>query len=137
MNPEELDTRDVLARTLWGEARNQGQDGMRAVAAVILNRAAKPGWWGHDVKSVCLKNRQFSAWNFDDPNRDKMLALTEADAAYRQCLEIADEALGGKLVDPTGGATHYHTKAVKPYWAKAETPCCTIGDHVFYKEPDK
>lgn len=134
---ENLSERDILARTIWGEARNQGIAGMQAVAAVILNRAARPGWWGHDVKSVCLKNRQFAAWNFDDPNRNKMLALTDADPAYRQCLEVADEALSGNLIDPTGGATHYHTTAIVPYWAKGETPSCVIGDHVFYKEPDK
>ena len=29
---------DVLARTLWGEARGEGTAGMQAVASVILNR---------------------------------------------------------------------------------------------------
>ena len=37
-----LNTNDVLARTLWAEARGEGQAGMEAVACVILNRAAHP-----------------------------------------------------------------------------------------------
>lgn len=36
----DFDTREVLARTLWAEARSQGTEGMHAVANVILNRAA-------------------------------------------------------------------------------------------------
>ena len=53
---------DTLARTLWGEARNQGQCGMAAVAHVVLNRAAHPRWWGHDIISVCRAPEQFSCW---------------------------------------------------------------------------
>ena len=43
---------DTLARTIWGEARNESDTGMEAVAMVVLNRVAhaqKAGgkyWWG-------------------------------------------------------------------------------------------
>ena len=52
---------DVLARTLWGEARGEGEDGMQAVANVICNRAAiaraKGGyWWGNDIIR-CARSR--------------------------------------------------------------------------------
>lgn len=130
----EGDTREVLAKTLWGEARGEGELGMIAVACVVLNRAASPGWWGHDVRSVCLKRRQFSCWNSDDPNLSKLLALTTEDRHYSLALSIADRALSGALADPTNGATHYHTTAIMPYWARARTPCATIGKHLFYKE---
>lgn len=45
---------DVLARTLWGEARGEGSTGMEAVASVILNRvevAKRRGhyWWGNKI----------------------------------------------------------------------------------------
>src|SRR5574337_1251572 len=46
-----MDDLDMLARTVWGEARNQGMDGMAAVANVITNRVdidlhndRKRGW---------------------------------------------------------------------------------------------
>lgn len=41
-------------------ARARG--GELAVASVIANRAAKPGWWGRDIRSVCLAPAQFSCW---------------------------------------------------------------------------
>ena len=47
---------DLLARTIWGEARGEGQTGMQAVANVIMNRVKKGGWWGATVQDVVLKN---------------------------------------------------------------------------------
>lgn len=34
---------DVVARTIWGEARGEGANGMQAVANVIMNRTARGG----------------------------------------------------------------------------------------------
>ena len=51
---------DIIAKTLYGEARGEGYDGMLAVATVIYNRAK------HDKDlfvKVCLKPKQFSCWN--------------------------------------------------------------------------
>ncbi len=36
MTPRDL---DIVAKTVWGEARGEGRKGMQAVAEVILNRA--------------------------------------------------------------------------------------------------
>lgn len=127
-------TIDILARTLWGEARGEGRVGMEAVASVILNRAASPGWWGDDIESVCLKNRQFSCWNADDPNRQKLLDVTDKDDAFKQAQSVAWLAIDGSLPDITNGATHYHTRDIVPYWARARQPCAIIGKHLFYKE---
>ncbi len=68
---------DVLARTLWGEARSEGHVGMEAVASVVLNRvkvARDHGgkyWWGANIVQVCQKPYQFSCWNRSDPNFQK------------------------------------------------------------------
>src|SRR5690349_15270839 len=64
---------DVLARTLWGEARGEGETGMQAVASVVLNRVALAQergkyWWGNNIIQVCQKPYQFSCWNRSDPN---------------------------------------------------------------------
>ncbi len=125
---------EVLARTLWGEARGENVRGKEAVAAVVLNRAARPRWWGRDVVSVCLKPWQFSCWNLTDPNRPKLLAVTDQDAAFRSCRRIAARAVAGTLADPTGGATHYHTKAINPPWAQGRAPSAEIGQHLFYND---
>lgn len=127
--------KDVLARTLWGEARNQTDGGIKAVACVILNRAKDPGWWGKDILSVCLKPYQFSCWNANDPNLPKMKAVTAEDKGFAKCLQIAHLAVGGALIDITYGATHYYARHMKkpPKWAIGEKPTATIGDHIFYK----
>ena len=129
---------DILARTLWGEARNQGNEGMEAVANVVLNRVRyaqeKNGfWWGDDIIQVCQKAYQFSCWNSSDPNSRKARAVDTRDLYFVTALRIARRAVIDALSDNTNGATHYHTTAIKPYWAKGVTPCARIGDHVFYR----
>ncbi len=129
---------DVLARTLWGEARGEGVQGLEAVAAVVLNRVAyaedRAGyWWGNDIISVCQKPYQFSCWNRSDPSYLKLQQVTADDAYFATALRVARRAAAGTLSDPTGGATHYHADYVSPYWAKGHTPTVTIGRHIFYR----
>lgn len=129
---------DILARTLWGEARGEGVAGMQAVASVVLNRAGiareRGGfWWGANVIQVCQKPYQFSCWNRSDPNFRKLQAVDGGDLHFATALRIARRALAGTLDDTTNGATHYHAASIMPYWAKGETPVATIGRHVFYR----
>lgn len=123
---------ELLARTLWAEARGEGVLGMAAVAAVIVNRAAKGGWWGGDIKSVCLKPYQFSCWNENDPNRKLLLRVGDEDRHFAAAKTIAELAVGKALADTTDGATHYHTKRVSPSWSAGKTPCRVLGNHQFY-----
>ena len=130
---------DILARTIWGEARGELVRGKEAVAAVVLNRvrrARKRGhyWWGNDIESVCRRPHQFSAWNPNDPNRDKLLAVTPDNRAFQSCLRIARRAVHGGLDDPTGGATHYHARSVSPPWARGKAASAEIGRHLFYND---
>ena len=124
------DQNDLLARTIYGEARGEGKKGMQAVANVVMNRVKKGGWWGASIKDVVLKPYQFSCWNENDPNRAIILKAT--DAQLKQAREIADAAIAGTLPDITGGATHYHAKSITPYWAASLTKTASIGNHVFY-----
>jgi spore germination cell wall hydrolase CwlJ-like protein len=133
------DAVDVLARTIYGEARGESVRGQEAVAAVIVNRAALAArrggwWWGDDIASVCRKPYQFSCWNKGDPNRARIEAVGEGDPVFQTCLRIARRAVAGTLDDPTRGATHYHTKAVYPPWARGRAPCAEIGQHLFYND---
>lgn len=128
---------DVLARTLWGEARGEGSVGMHAVANTILNRvkiAQGRGtfWWGNDIIQVCQKPYQFSCWNRSDPNFRKLQAVDESDMYFATAVRIARRAVAGVLPDITSGATHYHEQSIAPYWAKGESPCAVIGRHKFY-----
>ncbi|HEV7368942.1 cell wall hydrolase [Arenibaculum sp.] len=129
---------DTLARTMWGEARGEGRVGMEAVANVVVNRVAfskaRGGyWWGNSVTEVCLKPWQFSAWNPGDPNAVKLRRVNSTDQAFSLALEIARLAVAGKLPDRTGGATHYHTRAVSPGWKAGAIKTASIGAHEFYR----
>lgn len=124
---------DVLARTLWGEARGEGTIGMQAVACVVMNRIKTGGWWGDTVVQVCQKPYQFSCWNKDDPNYGKVLSVDGGDIHFVTAQRIAARAVCGVLDDPTKGATHYHAAGTTPYWVRGEKPVAVIGRHVFYR----
>lgn len=132
---------DVLARTLWGEARGEGKAGMEAVACVILNRVEIARklhgyWWGNNIMQVCQKPFQFSCWNKSDPNFRKLTSVTENDIYFATALRVARRAVLGFVKDPTYGATHYHARNLTgnsaPDWAKGQKPTAVIGRHVFY-----
>jgi spore germination cell wall hydrolase CwlJ-like protein len=129
---------DILARTLWGEARGEGESGMEAVACVILNRCAisaarKKYWWGNNIIQICQKPYQFSCWNRSDPNYRKLQAVDLQDPDFARARQIARRALIGGLSDTTNGATHYHARGIMPVWAQSEIPCARIGHHIFYR----
>ena len=130
-----MNATETLARTLWGEARGEGQDGMHAVANVVMNRVASPCWWGDDVISVCTKPWQFSCWNANDPNRAKMLAVKDSDRQYNLAWTLAAYAVSNGLEDLTNGATSYYAASMKkpPKWASDMLHCATIGNHIFLK----
>ncbi len=131
---------DVLARTLWGEARGEGQRGMEAVACVIINRVVHARsqsngnfWWGNSIIRVCQKPMQFSCWNRTDPNLKKLQAIDTSNSSFAMAIRIAKWAVSGALRDPTYGADHYHALYVSPRWAAGQTPTAVIGKHIFYK----
>jgi N-acetylmuramoyl-L-alanine amidase len=133
---------DVLARTMWGEARGEGVDGLRAVAHVVMNRVACArenggSWWGHDIISVCQKPFQFSCWNRNDPNFKRVQQVDARNPEFRLCQSIARRVIRGEDEDdPTYGATHYHRYDIRPSWARCKTMNTRIGAHLFYAIPD-
>lgn len=133
-NVTELDI-DILARTIWGEARGEPRIGKIAVAWVIMNRTAHKRRWAKDVMGACLEKYQFSCWLEKDPNRQKMREIGLADLVFRECLQVALTVSLGLEPDPTQGSDHYlvSTIAAKTKWAKGKTPVCRIGHHAFYK----
>lgn len=125
---------DVLARTIWGEARGEGYAGMQAVANVIMNRVKRGGWYGLTVSEVCKKPYQFSCWNVTDPNYQKIKTVTTANNQFLQAVEIATQAVNGTLPDITSGATEYHATSIKPNWNYNKlVEVGTIGNHKFYR----
>jgi spore germination cell wall hydrolase CwlJ-like protein len=125
---------DLAARVLYGEAGNQGPQGMLAAAHVIANRARLTG---KSPEEVVTAPGQFEAYG-NEATRAKLLALKpEQYAAAQQALQAATS---GQAPDPTGGATHYLNPQLQaqmgrqqPAWATGEGR--QIGAHVFYSRP--
>jgi spore germination cell wall hydrolase CwlJ-like protein len=130
---------EIMARTLYGEARGEIPAGQIAVAWCIRNRAeidlhqdGRPDWWGEGIAGVCQKPFQFSCWNASDPMRPKLLAASSAQ--LKDCLAACFAVLTGEAPDPTGGATHYYADTIPtPRWALGRSPVAAIGAHRFFR----
>lgn len=128
---------DILARTLWGEARGESVRGKEAVAAVVVNRvrharAGRAMWWGRTISDVCLKPDQFSCWSNPSGGCPDAMVVVPGDPCLAVCVRIARRAVAGVLEDPTGGATCYHARSVHPRWAWSRIPSAEVGEHIFY-----
>lgn len=138
---------DIIALTLWGEARNQGPEGRIAIANVIRNRvAAQQSHFGRTPREVCLKPKQFSCWipEGGEDNHGVLMAtvlhLSKGEPAgplVRECQWIAKGLVDNAFVDNTHGATHYLVGDLfqnnPPSWARDQRPLARIGAHVFLR----
>lgn len=122
-----------LAEALYFEARGESVKGQFAVAEVILNRVDSPRYpdticgvvnQGTGRKHQC----QFSY------TCDGIAEKIAEPAAYARVGKVAKLMVDGAERKLTGGATHYHTKAVNPRWARVFPRTTTIGVHHFYRE---
>lgn len=120
------DSERIVADTILGEAANQGQDGMRAVAQVILNRSRDRGI---PCDSVCMQRKQFSCWlnpkierwrSYEEANR-----IAEALAAFIcNDIDVAKDLIGDR--------THYYAHdLIFPYWANDCSDAVIVKDHTF------
>ncbi|CAH0152789.1 cell wall hydrolase [Pseudomonas mediterranea] len=132
--------RDILARTLWGEARGEGLAGQIAVACAIRNRVEDgraKSWWGEGYVGVCQAPYQFSCWNKNDPNYPYLSgAKPIPPKQLAQAQRAADLVISGAEPDLTKGATHYYatTMPKAPAWAAKATQTLRLGNHLFFKD---
>ena len=116
---------DCMAEALYHEARGEGRQGQMAVAEVILNRVDS----GAFPRTVCGVINQPSQFSYTiggaKPIRNK--------AAYLRAKAIAQDALSGAPRQLTGGATYFHTPAVRPAWSRRFQKTVQIGRHIFYR----
>jgi spore germination cell wall hydrolase CwlJ-like protein len=125
---------EEAARTAWAEARGCGTRGMQAVINVMVNRSHHPRWRGWTLTAICLEPMQFSCRNPGDPNRAKLLSVTEADPQYAAAVKLAQAAVAGTLPDLTDGADSYYARSLHPppYWAKTARPTYADPCHLFF-----
>lgn len=134
------DDLEIMALTVWAEARGEFLTGQSAVAWVIKNRWKNPGWWSrphHTIRDVCLCPYQFSCWNRNDPNRNRLInPATKQLESYKSIRALCSDVIkSDEADDPSKGSDHYCTKQIAPYtsWAKNRKPTVVIGNHQFYR----
>jgi conjugal transfer mating pair stabilization protein TraG len=143
MNPTE---RDMMIRTIAGEAGGEPPAGQAAVAHVIMNRVADGGY-GNGIQGVVTapvkpgsSYHQFSVWNAPGMQDSSKVArsLTPNDPQYSAIGNIVDQVYSGQITDPTGGATHYYAPQSMPGrrpppWAGplAQQNQVKIGNQIF------
>ena len=125
-----------LAEALYFEARAESVSGQFAVAEVILNRVDSKRF----PNSVCGVIKQGTGRKYQCQftyTCDGHAEVIREKRAYERVGKISRIMLDGGERTLTSGATHYHTKAVNPRWAKKFTHTATIGVHRFYRMPTK
>lgn len=119
-----------LAEALYHEARSESDEGVVAVAQVILNRSSHPKRWKHTVRGVIEEKWQFSyLWDGSVKRGMKNKAQVE------RMTIIAYDAIHGNIKSSlVKDALFYHTVGMKKYprWSKKKKLIATVGEHVFY-----
>ena len=122
-----------LAEALYFEARGETVKGQFAVAEVIRNRVRSSRY----PASFCGVIHQGTGRKYQcqftytcDGNSE----VIREPKAYQRVAKVARAVLDGRSRDVTDGATHYHTTAVRPRWARVFNKTAHIGKHYFYRE---
>lgn len=118
--------RECLAFNVYHEARGEPRLGQLAVAAVTLNRVRSSAY-PNNLCDVVLDDYQFS-WVGEVLTAEDKRAWERANRLVEAIL--AEEST---LVDPTGGALHYHAHSVSPDWSRRMDVAVVIGNHRFYE----
>jgi len=137
----------IMALTIYGEARGEKRAGRIAVGSVILERVEHRAWDGDNIIDVCLWPYQFSIYLPGDPNRAALKRMAAdwdrfhfASVPLQECFGIARGLIDGTVPrDPDLAAAHccqYLTTAAKANvkWWKKMNFVKKIGAHEFYAD---
>ena len=125
-----------LAEALYFEARGESTRGLFAVGEVILNRVDSSAYPNTLCRVINQGTGRKHACQFSY-TCDGHAEVIREPAAYAKVGKVARLLIDGAPRTLTSGATHYHTKAVSPSWARRFPRTATIGFHYFYKQPSR
>lgn len=118
----------TLAQAAYYEARGEGDEGMKAVMSVILNRVDHPTKrFPASIEAVIKQGKEFSYLY------DNSLSKPLDEKSWHQALYLANQSLANPNKRNTK-ALFYHRKGLQktPKFAKINRPLETKGKHVFY-----
>ncbi|SFA72863.1 Cell Wall Hydrolase [Poseidonocella pacifica] len=125
-----------LAEALYFEARGETVRGQFAVAEVIMNRVDSSRY----PDSVCGVITQGTGKRFQCQftyTCDGKKETIAEPRAWTRVGKVARLVLDGAPKVLTEGATHYHTKHVRPSWSRKFDRTAEIGVHLFYRQPTR
>jgi len=131
--------RELLARLIQCEAGGEGDNGMRAVASVVMNRVnttvGEYGRVGKTIRDVIFQPRQFTCAMErvnGQPNRQNIYNMNPTDVHY----SIADWAIAGNRLPNLGKALWFfnpYSATCRPNFpSSVGIFAIRIGDHCFY-----
>jgi spore germination cell wall hydrolase CwlJ-like protein len=123
-----------LSEALYFEARGESVRGQFAVAEVILNRVDSALY----PDTVCGVIHQGTGRKYQCQftyTCDGIPDVIHEKDAFETSAKVASVMASGAPRALTEGATHYHTKAVRPNWSRTFPRTATIGVHHFYRHP--
>ena len=139
--------RELLARIIQCEAGGEGDNGMKAVATVVMNRVNAPnGEYSRISNGGNIRNVIFQPGQFDcareniggNYNSQNIYNMNPTDIHY----QIADWALAGNKLNEIGDCLWY----LNPFNPSCNSTFPTngsgvlhtrLGDHCFYRPTDK
>lgn len=122
-----------LTEALYFEARGESVRGMFAVGEVIMNRVDNPRFPGTLCGVINQGTGRQYACQFTYTCDGNAEVIREP-AAWNKVGKVARLLIDGAPRNLTDGATHYHTRAVNPNWARVYPRTTTIGSHHFYRQ---
>ena len=123
---------DCLTSAAYYEAGRESEDGIRAVAQVVLNRVRHPAFPASVCGVVYQGSLRATGAQFTFTNDGSLRRQPDA-AGWARARRVAAAALNGFVYAPVGWATHYHANYVLPYWAPTLAKNAVIGAHLFYR----
>lgn len=133
INPREL---NCMAQAVYYEARGETQRGQVAVAEVVMNRARSGVYPGSICGVVYQGSHRATGCQFTF-TCDGSLNRRPRGAAWSRAQSVARQVMLGYTRPITARATHYHTTAVDPYWSSSLIETGRVGDHIFYRFPNR
>ncbi len=142
-DPEEI----ILARLIFGEARNQPDEAKKWVGWSVINRIEAKSWWPNTAHEVILQEGQYDPFKIKDSNFLKIIdpfgfkgSNDQTKKAWYKCYQIAKNIVARETINPTR-ATHFHGVGITQEWfEKNVIPqgkfIKKIGDTYFYWSPN-
>ncbi len=144
----DMSEQELMAGLLYGEGRqveDTRSDEIKeflAIGCTVMNRI-KSHRWPNTVRRVILQRNQFSCFNANDPNRERIrlfLTRKHPQKLYDTLMNYSAAVLDGRCVDFSEKANHYaagwfvQKKYGTNHWVQKMKIVALYGGHVFFTD---